>query len=577
MTNVKQNKPNKVVAVYMRVSTANQEQEETIGGQWIELRDRIKIDGAILPETNIYKDEGWSGALIKRPELDRLRGDAKIGKFEVLYIYDKGRLSRKFLHQELILEELQKSGIKVIELHGSVEGENCESKMFNQMMGVFHDYERTKITERMRLGKMRIVKENKELLGYIPCFGYDLNKTIKTGANRRRASFSINKKEAEIVKYIFELSVSGCSMYQIRKQLKKEGIKSPRGSVWGNNTLRRMLTNETYIGKHYYNKLEAIESEVRYSNSYKRVVKNSRRERPKEEWSPIEVEPIISKELFMRAQQQLEKNKRYNPRRSKNQYLLTGLIHCSCGRARSGDPGGKNHTYYRCTDRLNNKSGDRKCYSTGINSVVLDDLVWKTIKDLLSQPELISKYAVKWKNEKDTYEEEEQKLNDKLKTLEQKRSKFIDALGNGVLTEDEFMKKADEIKIQANEIRIRLSEIECERATKPNVDPNKIADSVVKLLVDGISFEEKRAIIRQIVVDVIADPKEATIIGKIPITNSARNDINLSFGEYWETIDKMEKQSDSDENYLNLTDKEIGYKLKNRHCRTSERREIDSF
>ena len=105
----------KKAAIYMRVSTAQQEEEQTIQSQEMELLARIKDDNDVLllPEC-IYKDEGWSGAIIERPDLDRMRSDARDKKFDVLYSYDRGRVSRKFLHQEIILEELRECGIEYI-------------------------------------------------------------------------------------------------------------------------------------------------------------------------------------------------------------------------------------------------------------------------------------------------------------------------------------------------------------------------------------------------------------------------------------------------------------------------------
>lgn len=562
MEQVKFNPAGKIAAIYMRVSTANQEQEQTIKGQLLELEERTKKDSVILPDRNIYKDEGWSGALIERPELDRLRTDAKLKKFEVLYVYDKGRLSRNFLHQELVLEEFRKLNIKVIELHGGVEGESSEALMFGQMMGVFQQYERVKIAERMRLGKRRIVEKDKELLGYIPNFGYDLNKTIKTGPNKRRAFFSVNEEQAKIVKHIYELCASGMSLYAIRNQLVNEGISTPKGGKkWGNNTLRRLLTNETYIGKHYYNKLEAVESDRRYkTNGYKRVVKNSRRERPKEEWLPIEVEPIISKDLFLKVQKQLEKNKKYNPRNSKNKYLLTGLVHCSCGRARTGDPGGKESTYYRCTDRLNHQG--RECYLHGINSVILDDLVWNHITRLLIDPVLLSKYAQKWATSKDDYIKEKAEIAEQINNLNQKRARFIEAYGDGILDQNSFKEKTEEIMLKKRRLEDRLQEIKCQETYRPNIDPNNLSNSVVKLLLEnGLTFEDKRAIVRELVIDVIADPKEVTIIGRIPITESGEVVINSPYQNYWNEVKKLENE----QNKTDLTDKEIGYKLKNRN------------
>lgn len=102
----------KKAAIYMRVSTAGQEEEQTIDNQKIEIMERVNKDTDVTLITDYeYKDEGWSGAIIERPDLDRMRSDAREGKFEVLYVYDRGRLSCKFVHKDVILEDLRECGI----------------------------------------------------------------------------------------------------------------------------------------------------------------------------------------------------------------------------------------------------------------------------------------------------------------------------------------------------------------------------------------------------------------------------------------------------------------------------------
>ena len=77
----------KIVAIYARVSTGRQEQEATIESQLDEVKRKIIEDGHILPDENIFIDDGWSGELIARPDLDRMRDFALTGKFSALYVY----------------------------------------------------------------------------------------------------------------------------------------------------------------------------------------------------------------------------------------------------------------------------------------------------------------------------------------------------------------------------------------------------------------------------------------------------------------------------------------------------------
>lgn len=106
----------KIVALYARVSTNRQEKEATIESQIAEVEERIKEDGNILGENLRFTDNGWSGAMLARPSLDAMRDAASKKEFDVLYIWDRDRLARKFAYQEIILEELEELKIKLVDL-----------------------------------------------------------------------------------------------------------------------------------------------------------------------------------------------------------------------------------------------------------------------------------------------------------------------------------------------------------------------------------------------------------------------------------------------------------------------------
>src|SRR3989344_4948733 len=142
-----------IAGLYARVSTSRQEDQETIESQVAEIKVRIEADGDMLPTENIFVDDGWTGEMLQRPGLDLMRDAALEGKFEALYVYDRGRLSRVFAYQEIIIEELLNKGVKFVTLH-DVQAQTPEERVLQAMQGVFHEYERVKIAERMRRGKL---------------------------------------------------------------------------------------------------------------------------------------------------------------------------------------------------------------------------------------------------------------------------------------------------------------------------------------------------------------------------------------------------------------------------------------
>lgn len=555
----------KTGAIYMRVSTANQEEDGTIENQWVELKARIIADKISLPQDNIYADEGWSGSFLERPDLDRLRNDAKDGKFQILYLYDRGRLARDQLYQEIVLRELRQLKIEIIELHG-INGTSNEAKMMGSMMGIFHEYERLKILERFRLGRLRIVKENHQLLGYSPCYGYDLHRTERDSGGKRRAYFTINPEQAEVVRYIFEMVADGKNLSQVRKQLKEDGIKTARTNscVWNYSTLYNLVRNTTYIGEHYYNKREAVKAKNPHNpKEYQRIPKSSMQTRPKDEWWQVDnVEPIISKELFDKVQIQLKKNAKHMIRNTKRRtYLLSGLIKCECGKARTGDPTSQGNCYYRCKGREDNLT-ERTCFSRGINVAVFDAQVWHVIRKLLTQPELIAKFSSKLLDEDDESSKKKlDKVKEKLKKLSDEEDRYIDAFGKGFLDEEKFKVKTDEIKKIRRKLETEEIELRQLISIKPDVTPETIAANMKKLLADDCDFEKKQFIIRTVIDEIVATPEHATITGKIPVYDDS------CFLDITKTKTSKQSHNLTNSEPYSFGNKNIGLKLKDTYAK----------
>ncbi len=577
-----------VAAAYMRVSTARQEDEETIEGQRVEIIERLERDGLTISRDFLYEDDGWTGSLKSRPALDKMLEDARKKYFNRLYVYDRSRISRDFIAQEEILQVLRIYGIEVIELHG-ISGSQPHEIFSGRVMGAMAEYERDKIKERMLLGKRRIVKENKELLGYNPCYGYDLHRTVK-GKDGHRAYFTINEEQAKVVRYMFEMAASGKSMYRIRMTLKEEGIKPPRSErgVWGNTTVARILRNTTYIGEHYYNKHIAVEAKNPKNNDkYRRLVKTSHKEKPKSEWWKVEVPAIIDRDLFNKVQKELEKNKRYNRRNNKNNhYLLAGLVRCECGRARTGDPAPNHHCYYRCVNRL--EKLERTCMSGGVCVPILDAKVWDTVVRLLTQPTMIQKFVDKLSHSESKYQAEIDKINGKLKKLDAENDRYIDIFGKGIIDEQKLRSLGDELRERRIELEMKKLEYNQLIQDKPNVSPSKIAKNMVKLFKEKLSFEDKQKIVRVVVEKVVATQTEATIYGRIPIFEGIGNDL-ITFNEKEVKVGFESKDSDSEkinqhiteedstecENSKNFTSGQVDFEFKDRNCGAAECWQVD--
>jgi site-specific DNA recombinase len=104
----------RIAAIYARVSSERQRQEQTIASQTVALRELAEQRGLMVPEELVFEDDGFTGANLQRPALERLRDRAFEGCFEVVLCHAPDRLARRYAYQVLLLEELGRGGIEVI-------------------------------------------------------------------------------------------------------------------------------------------------------------------------------------------------------------------------------------------------------------------------------------------------------------------------------------------------------------------------------------------------------------------------------------------------------------------------------
>jgi len=546
-----QGKQSQVAALYARVSTSRQEQQATIESQIEETKRRILSDGNIIPPEHIYIDNGWSGEIIERPSLDAMRDAATEGHFKLLYVYDRGRLSRRFVHQEVILDELREKEVEFISLH-DIEAKTPEEMMMQSMMGIFHEYERFKIAERFRRGKLYKAKSGALINGNAK-YGYRYIKRTDTTPAR----VEVNEEEARVVRMVWHwFGYEGMSINNIKRRLYDLGIppRKRKSKFWTKGPIRRLLSCETYVsGIVYYNKSEAVvPKKPRTNGKYKKIKKSSRRRRPREEWIPYRVTPLIEDvSLYDKIKKKLSYNKRYARKNRRFDYLLTGKIYCSCGNRRAGDGSSKHgHFYYRCSERIHKiRKKDRKCHAKGVNAQVLDKAVWKELKKYLTKPELIKKHAKKWlksQAHQDSNLKEKQRLNELIAKVVSEEERYAKAYGSGSLEFDQFTELMKQTKRRKTSLQKQLVEVE-QRVEQQltDVEFEELASEATKVI-KSLDLDNKKQVIRDIIEKVtILERSRVEICAHIPIA-------------------------------LTSTEK-LGYEPISRNCRIAEYRKIDSF
>ena len=456
-----------ICALYARVSSLKQTKEGTIDSQIQALKEKIVEDGEQLIEAMIFSDAGVSGATLIRPELERLRDAVSIGAIDLVYIHSPDRLSRKYAHQALLMEEFAGAGVSVHFLNHKI-GSSPEEEMLLQMQGMFAEYERAKIIERHRRGKLHRARVGSvNVLSGSP-YGY---RYIRKQLDGKPAEYVIDLEQAKTVRQIFNwIGVERLSIGGVCRRLGEANIPTKTGkSYWDRSVVWGMLQNPAYMGKAAFGKTKAGKLNPRI-----RPQKHSG-ETPgkphsihgveRKDWIEIPVPPIVSEQLYEAVQIQLEENRkraRVGERGAK--YLLQGLTVCGhCDYAYYGKrvspaaaKGKHQYAYYRCigTDAYR-FGGEKICDNSQVRTQTLDDLVWAEVINALENP---ARLKAEYERRLGVLEKEENEQADTTALKRQKAqlkkgaSRLIDSYAGDVIDQQEFEPKIKEIKARITQI-----------------------------------------------------------------------------------------------------------------------------
>src|SRR5918998_6826054 len=188
-------------ASYARVSSEQQAEANTVASQIAALQARVAEDGLALPEERQFVDEGYSGATLIRPALERLRDLIAAGGVDRLYVHSPDRLARKYAYQVLLIDEFQRAGVEVIFLNREL-GRSPEDDLLLQVQGMVAEYERAKILERSRRGKRHAAHSGEVSVLSTAPYGYLYIRKQESGGEGR---FEILLEEARVVRQVFAL------------------------------------------------------------------------------------------------------------------------------------------------------------------------------------------------------------------------------------------------------------------------------------------------------------------------------------------------------------------------------------
>ncbi|HLE21536.1 MAG TPA: recombinase family protein [Vicinamibacteria bacterium] len=207
-------------AMYARVSSHRQQKQSTIQSQVTQLRCRIEEDGHQLLEEHILLDDGYSGSYLDRPGLDRLRDLVRDRAIDLIYIHSPDRLARRYVHQVVLMEEFERFGCQVA-FFQQTPSKDPDSQLLVQIQGVIAEYERAKIAERLRRGKLYHARQG-AILSWKAPYGY---RYVHYEGEPGR--WEINEDEAPLIRELFGwLRDEALSVRQATKRLQASPWKT---------------------------------------------------------------------------------------------------------------------------------------------------------------------------------------------------------------------------------------------------------------------------------------------------------------------------------------------------------------
>ncbi len=544
------------VAIYARVSTDAQEARGTMGSQLAVLRERVVSEAHELVAE--YSDEGLSGARLDRPGLDALRDGAEAGLFEGVWCLSADRLARMYAWQFIILDELSRHGVSV-RFHDTPQLEDDpQARLLTQVQGVIAEYERAKIVERNRRGKLWRSRAGEVVYWKVP-YGY--RRVPRTGACP--AHLEVFEPEAAIVRRIFDEYVrKDISMRQIIIGLHRDGIRSPMGrEYWSSASLSRLLHNEAYIGRAYYNRTELV-AQRGQAGRHRQV------RRPRDQWIAIEVPAILDEAVFEAVERVSRDNSRWNPRRAEHgHWLLRGLVRCGhcgvgvfCHRMRGRN--GTLHRYYYCRNHDPVRAGGehRRCPERNIRADELDTFVFEQVRDVLLRPEMLlaGEDAVSSRREPvadELLQAQLARLGRKCDAASAEKRRIVDLYQAALIGHDELLRRSMEVQNRLQELEQRRDALIAQRRelAQRNAMSERIIgfSATVASNIDKLDFDQRQKLLRLVVDQVRVRGWRVDIGLRIPLDK----DPDPS-GPELSSIDRLRSVDISDQCMMN--DRDVG-------------------
>ena len=375
--------------LYVRLSREDGDkvESESISSQKSILQDFVSARSD-LTIGDFYIDDGWSGTDFNRPEFRRMMDDIGKKRINCVIVKDLSRFGRNYVEAGKYLEVVfPMFKIRFIAINDRIDSLDDPASMNNVLVpfkNILNDEYCRDISTKVRTA-LDIRRKQGQYIGSFALYGYQKDEND-------RHKLLIDEEAAEVVRLIYQKFLGGDSILGISRQLNEEGILCPAAykrekglkyrhpsvaskSLWGDSSVRRILTNEMYIGNMVQKRNEMISYKVHVAQGV-----------PKRQWIVVEGthEGIISKEDFEQVQEILSRDTRMSLHTGKLT-LFAGLLRCpDCGRAmqrRTVVQPYKTYHYYACGTYRKMHSGG--CTKHAIRADVLEEAVLTSLNQYI--------------------------------------------------------------------------------------------------------------------------------------------------------------------------------------------------
>ena len=441
-------------ALYIRLSKEDElaGESNSVTSQREILREHIKQHPDIV-EHDCYIDDGWTGTNFDRPGFNRMMQDIYSGLVNCVIVKDLSRFGRNYSKGgELLTSEFVKLGVRFIAANNYYDSlsdlaSTATGCITLGITNVINESVSATTSANVR-ATLNINRRQGKFIGSFACYGYQKDP-------EDHHHLIVDEEAAQVVRWIFQRFLEGKSLIGITKELNDQGVLNPtaykqmkgcncrRGNgrkedgLWVDSSVRRILKNEMYIGNMVQGKNRVI--------SYKDQVAKSC---PREQWFvvPGTHEPIVSKEIFDKAQSLFCASIRHSPK-TQGAYLLSGLVRCGdCGRImniKTNEFSYGTYQYYRCVTRR--KMNVHACTNHTIRVDKLEEAVLLYIQKIISlavdAEALIQKINLNGhRNQENSYLHKA--LNAQMKEKEKCAQMMLDLYPDwksGIITKEEYL------------------------------------------------------------------------------------------------------------------------------------------